>query len=346
MALTNTMTDKTGAYSRNKSTWSQPNPDITPEAGRYHLYVALACPWACGALQMLKLRGLEGKIGYSIVHSTWQRTRPNDAADSHFGWAFRSPGDAPLANPAAHGAIACDDALIPDPVMGAQFVRDLYAANGDDTGPFTTPLLFDKIKNEIVSNESMVILKLLHDKFGAIAENPCQSMYPEGAAAEALTKMNEELVYPRVNNGVYRSGFSKKQEPYEAAVTELFGALDELEVVLANKRYLGGDTFTWLDLRLFNTLVRFDPVYNVYFKCNLRRIIDYPNLLAYTRDVYQSFPAVAECINMDHIKTHYYTSHKEFNLYGVVPIGNGPDLTVPHNREHVGAQTAAKKAKK
>jgi putative glutathione S-transferase len=344
--------NKTGEYIRHDSKHRPKLDSIVPEKGRYHLHISLACPWAAGALTMLRLKGLEDAISYSIVHPTWVRTKPDDDSDSHCGWVYRKPGDAPLANPKGFGSYPCDDALVPFP---ANTLREVYERYGDFDGPFTTPLLVDTKNNLIVSNESMDILRILNFTFDSIAtknkviaaetDGPqrkkrkhasgiIHNLYPTGDVGAELDALNERLVYPKVNNGVYRSGFAKSQKAYEAAVRTLFEGLEELEGRLEKTRFLSGSTFTWLDLRLYHTLVRFDPVYTCYFKTNAKRIADYPNLLGFVRDVYQSIPAVRESTNLAHIKTHYYSSHPTLNLYGIIPISNGPDLTVPHGRAH------------
>lgn len=300
-----------------------------PEAGRYHLHVALACPWACGCLSMLKLKGLEDSISYSQVHPTWNKTKPDDDEDDHHGWVYRSPGDKPLSNSLGHGSVASDEACLPDTSTNVKSIRELYELSGDAQGPFSTPVLWDKKLGTIVNNESTEILRMFNSAFKGLAQNP-QDLYP-AHLEEELTKLNEELVYPNVNNGVYRCGFARSQDHYDLAVGQLFSALDELEVRLGEQRFLGGALFTWLDLRLFHTLVRFDPVYTCYFKTNVRRVADYPSLLGFIRDVY-SIDAVASTINMAHIKAHYFTSHPQLNTFAIIPKSNGPDLTAPHGR--------------
>lgn len=326
---TNLMTDAKGKYVRNDA--KHRSQDVTGEAGRYHLHVALACPWACGTLSTLLMKGLEGSISHSVVHPTWQKTR-EDPEDPHCGWVFRQEGDEPLANPLGHGSFACDDALIPDSATNCKSIRDVYALVGDTTGPYTTPVLFDKKENKIVSNESMDILRILNSKFNTVATNPTLDLYPGGEDEKALLALNDKTIYNNINNGVYRSGFAKSQGAYEEAVTQLFGALEEVEVRLSKTRFLIGDNkFTWLDLRLFHTLVRFDPVYTCYFKTNEKRISDFPNLLGFIRDVY-SIDGIKRSINMNHIKTHYYTSHPHLNTFGIIPISNGADLNIPSGR--------------
>jgi len=332
---TNLRTDKKGSYQRHDSKHrhfiSSSNEQYPAEANRYHLHVALACPWACGAYAMLKLKGLEHAISHSIVHPTWAKTKPDDDTDGHCGWVYRTPGDEPLPNTLGHGSNICDDALLPDPFTNVASIRDLYELVGDSSGPFTTPVLFDKKTNTIVSNESTDILRMLNNEFNHVANHPDLDLYPADLQDD-LQQLNDELVYPKVNNGVYRSGFASSQQAYDKAVSEVFQALDELDERLSKQRYLMGPTFTWLDLRLFMTLVRFDPVYVGYFKTNLKRIEDYPYLLGYVRDIY-SMDAIKGVINIDHVKTHYYTSHPHLNTFGIIPASNGPDLTVPHGRE-------------
>lgn len=304
------------------------------EAGRYHLHVSLACPWANGVLAALYLKGLEDVISYSTVHPTWGKTKPNDPEDTHYGWVYRNPGDEPMTNALGYGSFACDDGLIPDTYTNAKSVRQVYNDCGDDAGPYTTPLLYDKKTNRIVSNESTDILPMLNSQFNHLAKNPNVDLYPEDdeKLAKELEELNANLIYPKINNGVYRCGFAKSQEAYDKAVTELFEALEIVETKLSQQRYLGYDKFTWLDLRLFETMIRFDPVYITYFKTNKKRITDYPNLLGYCRDIY-SMKDIQKTVNMHHIKTHYFTSHPKLNTFGIIPAYDGPDLTAPHNRE-------------
>lgn len=288
-----------------------------------------ACPWACGVLAMIYLKGLDHIISHSIVHPTWGKTSDDDN-DTHYGWIFKQPGDEPISNPLGHGSFKCDEALIPDYVTNSKSVREVYELGGDFDGPFTTPLLYDKKTKSIVNNESTEILKMLNFEFKEFAK--CKiNFYPAGLE-NALNEMNDKLIYPKVNNGVYKCGFARSQEAYDSEVTILFQALEELEERLGKSRYLCGEQFTWLDLRLFMTLVRFDPVYITYFKTNQKRLVDYPNLLGFVRDVY-SKEAIKKSINMDHIKIHYFTSHPIINRFGIIPIYNGPDLDVPHDRE-------------
>lgn len=335
MSTALTAVNKKGAFKRSESKHRNiinvDSKTFPPKADRYHVHVALACPWACGVLAMINLKGLDHVISHSVVHPTWSKTKPDDDEDKHHGWVFKKPGDDPVSNPLGHGSFKCDDALIPDGVTNCKTVREIYESGGDSDGPFSTPLMYDKESKMIVNNESTEMLKMLNSEFNEYAKNDV-NLYPTGELADTLQELNDSLVYPKVNNGVYKCGFASSQEAYDVAVKELFEALEELEERLSKSRYLGGDEFTWLDLRLFMTLVRFDPVYITYFKTNEKRLVDYPNLLGFVRDVYSMEP-VKRSINMDHIKTHYYTSHPVHNTFGIIPIYDGPDLNVPHGRD-------------
>jgi len=272
------------------------------EPGRYHLYVSLACPWASRALIFRKLKGLEEVIGLSIV-------------DPHMGkngWGFSDgPG------------------CIPDTVNGARYLYEIYTrAKPDYTGRVTVPVLWDKQRQTIVNNESSDIIRMLNDAFDEFG-NPDLDFYPESLRGD-IDAVNE-VVYDNVNNGVYKAGFATTQEAYEQAFDALFATLDDLDERLGRSRYLVGDRITEADWRLFTTLVRFDPVYYGHFKCNLRRLIDYPNLWPYTRDLYQ-VPGVAETVDFDHIKQHYYGSHETINPTGIVPKGPEIDFEAPHGR--------------
>jgi len=273
------------------------------EAGRYHLYVSLACPWAHRTLIFRKLKGLESLIDVSVVH--------------HFmganGWTFET-----------------DEAATGDKLYGSTFMHQIYTrAKSDHTGRVTVPVLWDKENNTIVSNESSEIIRMFNSAFNKVTGNTLDC-YPAAMRAE-INEVNERI-YHSVNNGVYKSGFATTTEAYQEAVTALFDSLDWLEERLSNQRYLVGDQITEADWRLFTTLVRFDPVYVGHFKCNIRRIADYPNLWAYTRELYQQ-PGIAETVNMHHIKQHYYASHESINPTRIVPVGPAIDFTTPHGRE-------------
>ena len=220
--------------------------------------------------------------------------------------------------------------VIPDPIFGARFMHEVYsAAHPDYTGRVTVPVLFDRKTGRIVSNESADIIRMFNSAFDGVGAAP-GDYYPADLRAE-IDALNERI-YATLNNGVYRAGFASTQSAYEEAVWPLFETLDMLDAQLATRRYLCGARLTEADWRLFTTLVRFDAVYHGHFKCNLRRIVDYPNLSGYLRDLYQT-PGIAETVDFDHIKNHYYQSHKRLNPSGIVPIGPAMTLAAPHGRE-------------
>lgn len=333
MATADQQQNASGAYVRRDSTFRdfiKAGTRFEPEAGRYHLHVALACPWACGTLSMLHLKGLEKIISHSVVHPTWQPTRPDSEDDQHRGWVYRSPGDEPLTSASGYGSFPCDDALKLDEVTGCASIREVYELAGAAPGTtYSTPVLWDNKEKTIVNNESTEILQMLNSAFGDLASNAEVDLYP----AEHVDELQElnKLVYNDINNGVYRAGFAREQSAYDDAVSAVFVALDRIEERLSTQRYLTGSKFTWLDLRLFHTLVRFDPVYHTYFKTNEKHIADYPSLLGYVRDIYGIEP-VRKTINMKHIKMHYFTSHPQLNSFAIIPKHNGPDLTQPSGR--------------
>jgi glutathionyl-hydroquinone reductase len=270
--------------------------------GRYHLYVALPCPWAHRTVIMRMLKGLEDVVSMSVLEPLY----------GPHGWRFgTSPGTSP------------------DSVNGASELAEIYLrADPRYTGRVSVPALWDKERRTIVNNESAEIIRMLNDAFGRFT-NVRTDYYPP-ALREEIDRVNA-LVYENVNNGVYRAGFATAQEAYEEAFRALFRVLDELEQRLARQRYLAGGDITEADWRLFTTLVRFDAVYYSHFKCNLRRIIDYPNLSNYLRDLYQQ-GGVAATVNMDHIKRHYYGSQRHVNPTGIVPLGPQLDFMAPHDR--------------
>ncbi len=276
------------------------------EPGRYRLYVSLACPWAHRTLILRKLKGLEDAVPVSVVH-------PLMPAES---WKF---GEYPGATP--------------DPEIGAEYLHELYmlAQPGFD-GVVTVPVLWDREQRVIVNNESAEIIRMLNSAFDEFASSDAD-YYPAALRGE-IDAING-VVYDNVNNGVYRCGFATSQQAYDRAFERLFKTLDDLESRLARERYLVGGQVTEADWRLFPTLVRFDPVYHGHFKCNRRRLIDYPNLWAYARELYQ-LPGIAGTVNLDHIKTHYYGSHRSLNPSGIVPRGPEIDFTTPHGRDAVG----------
>lgn len=272
-------------------------------AGRYHLYVSYACPWAHRTLIFRKLKSLENMIGLSVVH--WFM--------GDHGWTFDA-----------------GENTIPDDVNQAHYLYEIYlAAQPDYTGRVTVPVLWDKATNTIVSNESADIIRMFNSAFDQVGAAP-GDYRPERLRHE-IDAINAR-VYDTVNNGVYKAGFATSQGAYEEAVVPLFDTLDWLESRLSGQRYLLGATPTEADWRLFTTLLRFDPVYHTHFKCNLRRLVDYPNLWAYTRDLLQR-PGIAETFHLDHIKNHYYQSHPSINPSRLVPLGPVIDYSQPHHRD-------------
>ena len=278
------------------------------ESGRYHLYVSYACPWAHRTLIFRVLKGLTNHISVSVVH-------PDMMSD---GWSFDSD------YPGATG----------DTLYGLPFARDIYLKTDPHmSGRVTVPILWDKERETIVSNESSEIIRMLNSAFNEITGN--QDDYWPTHMHDEIETVNARI-YDTVNNGVYKSGFATSQKAYDAAVAPLFDTLDWLEDRLSSHRYLMGDRVTEADWRLFTTLVRFDPVYHLHFKCNRRRIIDYPNLWAYTRELYQ-WPGVSETVNFDHIVRHYHYSHESINPHRILPINPVLDFDAPHGRDHLAA---------
>ena len=274
-------------------------------AGRYHLYVSFACPWAHRTLIYRKLKGLEDIITVSVVH-------PLMPAES---WVF---GDYPGATE--------------DHVNHADYLHEVYRkAAADFNGLVTVPVLWDRKLGTIVNNESSEIIRMLNSAFDAFG-NADLDLYPEALRAE-IDAINQP-VYEHINNGVYRCGFARTQKAYDRAYDQLFDTMDMLEQRLTSQRYLTGERITEADWRLFPTLVRFDPVYYNHFKTNKRRLIDYPNLWAYTRELFQ-MPGIAETVNMDHIKYHYFASHRSINPTGIVPRGPEIDFMQPHRRDAI-----------
>lgn len=305
--------NKKGQYNRRDSqfrNWvtadGQPGPSgiggFIAEPGRYHLYISHACPWAHRTIIMRALKGLNDHISISAVH--WLM-REN-------GWNFQS-----------------GLGVIPDPIGKADFMYQVYLRADDKyTGRVTVPVLWDKKQNTIVSNESSEIIRMLNSAFDDCGALP-GDYYPTDLRTEIDTV--NERIYNTLNNGVYRCGFSTTQSAYEDAVEPLFATLDWLEERLTNQRYLFGSQLTEADIRLLPTLLRFDPVYVGHFKCNKRRIVDYPNLWGFTRDLYQR-PEIRETVNFQHIKNHYYQSHPHVNPTGIVPAGPDIDFDAPHER--------------
>ncbi|MGI9372603.1 MAG: glutathione S-transferase family protein [Hyphomicrobiales bacterium] len=302
-----TANQKDGAYKRAVTSFrnwieDDPNAPFPAESGRYHLYVAWACPWAHRTLVYRALKGLEEHISVSIV----------DPVMLDNGWYFSDR-----------------EGCTPDTVLGKTNLYEVYTqAAPDYTGRVSVPVLWDKKTGTIVNNESAEIIRMFNSAFNGLTGNTV-NYYPE--ALHAQIKEINERVYNTLNNGVYKSGFARTQEAYEAAVVPLFETLDWLESILAHSRYVAGNAVTEADWRLFPTLLRFDPVYVGHFKCNLRRLRDYPNLWGYTRELYQ-WPGIAETINLEQTKLHYYASHETVNPTRIVPLGPQIDFDEPHGR--------------
>ncbi len=281
---------------------STPYPAV---AQRYHLYVSLACPWASRTVIVRKLMGLEETIGITVL----------DPVRDERGWAFREGPD-----------------YSRDPVNGFAYLSQAYAASDPNfDGRVTVPVLWDKEKRRIVNNSEDDICRMFNEVFRNFG-NRSVNLFPKDVEIEHAEI--SAYIYENVNNGVYRAGFATKQAAYEKACRRLFDALDHLEARLATRRYLLGQRIVEADWRLFCTLVRFDAVYHGHFKCNVRRVVDYRNLNAYLLDLYQQ-PGIAETVNLDHIKRHYYATHTDINPTGIVPLGPALDFTQPHQRERL-----------
>ncbi|WP_256546449.1 glutathione S-transferase family protein [Halobellus inordinatus] len=300
-------TNEEGEFDRQETTfrdWIQDDPDAEypAESGRYHVYISRACPWAHRVAMARRLLGLEDDISLSIV----EPVRYED------GWEFSEE--------------------YPDPVYGEDYLRDIYTrADSDYTGRVTVPVLWDRERETIVNNESREIMRMLDTEFD---DANGVDLWPEGYR-DAVDQAIDEI-YDPINNGVYRAGFADTQAAHEAAIEDLFDALDRWEAVLDEQRFLAGDVFTEADIAMFATLIRFDHVYHTHFKCNRRAIHEYPNLWNYTKEIYQ-FPGVAETVNLDHITRHYYMSHDDVNPKRLVPSGPDIDFSEPHDRDRLPA---------
>jgi len=281
---------------------SSGKPGFKAEENRYHLYVSYACPWANRTLILRKIKGLEKMISISVVH--WHMAEE--------GWTFQQ-----------------GEGVIEDPLFNARYLREIYQqADNNYSGRVTIPILWDKKNNTIVSNESSDIIRMFNSAFDEVGATK-GDYYPK-ALREEIDVLNKRI-YDTVNNGVYKAGFATTQQAYETAVIALFETLDFLEHRLKNQRYLIGGQITEADWRLFTSLIRFDSVYYGHFKCNLKQLLNYPNLWAYTRDLYQQ-SEISETINMRHIKNHYYGSHTMINPTGIVPLGPDIDFHQAHDR--------------
>jgi len=303
--------EKTGEFKRAPSVFrdtinDEPGAKFAPEANRYHLYVSYACPWAHRTLLFRALKGLENIISVDVVH--WHLAAT--------GWPFKDG--------------------YKDSLYGSKSIHDIYhKADPKYSGRFTVPVLWDKKLETIVNNESSEIIRIFNTAFNKLVPKAAGvDFYPKKLQPE-IDEVNT-WVYDTINNGVYKSGFATTQEAYEANVFPLFKSLDRVEEMLSKSDYLVGNTLTEADVRLWTTIIRFDPVYVGHFKCNLKSIEkDYPNILQWARRIYQ-MPKIAETVNMEHIKWHYYHSHRQINPTGIVPVGDGPDLAAKNlKRQHV-----------
>ncbi|MFB6108038.1 MAG: glutathione S-transferase family protein [Haloplanus sp.] len=298
-------TDESGEFQREETTFRDrvgPDAAFPAEAGRYHLYISRACPWAHRTAMTRALKGLDDAISLSLV----EPVRYDD------GWEFSE--------------------TYPDPLYGAEYLRDLYVRADDAyTGRVTVPVLWDRERETVVNNESAEIMRMLDVAFHDLGANDVD-LYPEGYRDEVDDLL--DAIYEPINNGVYRAGFAESQDAYDGAVSDLFAALDRYDDRLADRRYLAGDRLTEADLAMFATLVRFDHVYHTHFKCNRRAIHEYDNLWGYTRDLYQT-PGIARTVNLDHIVRHYYESHADLNPKRLVPTGPDVDFTADHDRDRL-----------
>lgn len=293
-----------GQYRRQVSSFrsfiKKGSKEFPPASNRYHLYVSLACPWAHRTLIMRKLKGLEKVISVSVVHYLM----------TDKGWHF--------------------DSYLPDHIHGLDYIRDLYNFTPGFKGRYTVPVLYDKLTNQIVNNESSEIIRMLNTEFSEFCDKSAPYASIDLYPATLQPKIDElnSWVYDSINNGVYKSGFATKQSAYEEHVVKVFESLDRVETILSKQEWLVGGQLTEADIRLFTTIVRFDPVYHGHFKCNVKSIgHDYPAILKWARKIYQ-IEGVADTVDMEHIKKHYYMSHTQINPTQVVPVGNGPDLSV------------------
>ncbi len=304
-------TDESGSFERGETTfrdWVSDEPDATyqPEAGRYHLYVSYACPWAHRTLVVRALKGLEDAIPVSVV----------DPYRGEDGWQFTPE----------------KDGCTRDRVHDVDVLRELYVkADPDATCRVTVPVLWDTHEETIVNNESREIMRMLDTEFDAQATRDVD-LYPEGYREDVDRIIDE--IYEPINNGVYRAGFATRQEPYDEAVDELFSALEHWDAVLGEQRYLAGDRLTEADVAMFTTLVRFDQVYHTHFMCNVQYVREYEHLWPYLRDLYNT-SGVGATVNMNHIREHYYTTHPDVNPHGIVARGPDLDFDAPHDRDEL-----------
>lgn len=314
-----------GELKRVEAAWrdwisSDEGAKFPPEKDRYHLFVSYACPWAHRTLIVRALKGLEDVISVTVVHPTWQATKPGEAGHEHTGWVFGNPDGQAFPNSAGHGGpfpAALPDTE-PDPIYNSYSIRELYERAGDKNGKYSVPVLWDKKLNTVVSNESSEIIRMFNYEFNDFAKNPELDLYPVGD--REMIDATNRWIYPTINNGVYRCGFATTQQAYDKAIDELTESFDRIDAILQKQKFIAGDKLTEADVRLFVTLVRFDLVYIVYFKCNTRSVAGTPAVLDYCRRIYQ-LPGVADTVNMQHIKQHYFTSHPNLNHFSIIPKG-------------------------
>lgn len=306
-------TNDDGAFERQETTFrDRIGEEFPAESGRYRLYVSYACPWAHRTLLARSLKGLEDAISVSVV----------DPFRDEDGWQF---------SPEKEGCTK-------DPVMDADYLRELYVqADPDVTARVTVPVLWDEEEGTIVNNESREVLRMLDTEFEEHATRDVD-LYPEGYREEVDEVI--DAIYEPVNNGVYRAGFAGSQEAYDEAIDDLFSALDHWDSVLSEQRYLAGDRLTEADICMFTTLVRFDQVYHTHFMCNVMQTQDYEHLWGYLRDLYQT-PGVAQTVNMDHIKEHYYTTHPDVTPSRIIARGPDLDFEAPHDRDELDGEPPA-----
>jgi len=305
--------------------------DFKPESNRYHLYFSYGDPFGHRTFIVRNLKGLQDHISFSIVHPTMQKTKPG--GDDHVGYVFRNEDDPPLKSATGYGSIPCKD-CIPDAVNHCKTIRELFELAGTPDQKFTIPVLWDKKNKTIVNNESAEIMRIFNRSFNEIAKYPEVDLYPETYRAQ-IDEMTE-WIQEEILLGVYKVGYAKTQQEYEEAFNILFEALEKVENILKTNRFLCGKVFTEIDIKLFVTLIRFDEAYYVYYKCNKKMIVDYPNLLNYLREIYQ-MPGITETVNMEHIKAIYFSGGSGLNHYAIIPIGTdfGSSLKQKHDRDRL-----------
>lgn len=307
---------------------NSPTAKFQPEKGRYHLYVALSCPFAHRVLAAINLKGLQDFVDITVVHPIFQRTRPNDDSDTHTGWAFVDAEANPtIAGPTGVGKYTTRRAQL-DPLHGASFIRDLYERVTKEPVRYSVPLLWDKKLDTIVSTESADMVRFFNSAFDEL--NPGSiDLYPEALRAEI--DATNEWVTESINNGVYKVGFAQSQETYEAALANLYKGFDRVEAALAEHRYIVGNSVTEADVRLFVTLIRFDEAYALRYNANKKLLREYHNIFNYLKDFYQ-LPGIAATVDFEHIRFSYFGSSTTLNPHGIIPVGPAIDYSTPHDR--------------